>query len=135
MGKASVGFPAPPGGVVPAGGVIMWTGALNTIPKGWTLCDGQNGTPDLRNRFVVGAGSSYSLGATGGEAEHTLTVSEMPSHSHGIRQNQQAAGPNGDGYLLGTPRYTSGVPTDTVGSSRAHENRPPYYALYYIMKT
>jgi len=69
-------------GSVPRGVIVMWSGSIATIPSGWALCDGANGTPDLRDRFVVGAGSSYSVGATGGENIHTLTVAEMPSHNH-----------------------------------------------------
>jgi microcystin-dependent protein len=62
--------------LVPAGAIIMWSGA--SVPSGWALCDGTNDTPNLVNRFVVGAGSTYSLDATGGSANATL-----PSHTHG----------------------------------------------------
>ena len=62
----------------PTGGIILWSGAANAIPTGWVLCDGQNSTPDLRNRFVVGAGDSYAVDATGGSADATLV-----SHTHG----------------------------------------------------
>jgi hypothetical protein len=58
-------------GAVPVGGIILWSGATTTIPAGWQLCDGTNGTPDLRDRFVVGAGSTYAVAATGGSATHT----------------------------------------------------------------
>ena len=67
---------------VPVGAIILWSGSTSDIPTNWQLCDGTNGTPDLRNRFVVGAGSSYNVGSTGGEATHTLTINEMPSHNH-----------------------------------------------------
>lgn len=67
---------------MPVGGIILWSGAENAIPNNWHLCDGTNGTPDLRNRFVVGAGSSYDVDDTGGEATHILSINEMPSHSH-----------------------------------------------------
>ena len=50
----------------PSGGIVMWSGSVASIPSGWLLCDGTNGTPDLRNRFIVGAGSTYAVGATGG---------------------------------------------------------------------
>ena len=61
----------------PSGGIIIWSGAVLAIPSGWYLCDGTNSTPDLRNKFVVGAGSTYAVGATGGSADAIV-----PSHSH-----------------------------------------------------
>ena len=67
---------------VPQGFIGLWSGAANAIPTGWVLCDGQNNTPDLRNRFVVGAGSGYSVGNTGGSADATLV-----SHSHTINNH------------------------------------------------
>ncbi|WP_136525969.1 hypothetical protein [Geomonas ferrireducens] len=67
---------------VPKGGVIMWSGAVTAIPDGWALCDGTNGTPDLKDRFIVGAGKGYVTGATGGETAHILTIGEMPNHNH-----------------------------------------------------
>ena len=68
------------GNAFPSGGIIMWSGAEGDIPNGWLLCNGQGSTPDLRNRFVVGAGtgSSYSVDDTGGSNDATLV-----SHSHG----------------------------------------------------
>lgn len=68
---------------VPSGGIIMWSGAIGAIPSGWYLCDGNNGTPNLTDRFVIGAGSSYSVGDTGGAATDTATTSSNGSHSHG----------------------------------------------------
>ena len=70
------------GGVIPSGGIIMWSGAVSAIPTGWVLCNGSNSTPDLRNRFVVGAGSSYAVNATGGADSVTLSTANMPAHSH-----------------------------------------------------
>jgi microcystin-dependent protein len=69
------------GAVVPSGGIIMWSGHTSTIPSGWHLCNGSNGTPDLTNRFVMGAGSSNEL-TTGGSNSRTLTTSNMPQHRH-----------------------------------------------------
>ena len=60
--------------LVPSGGVILWHGASNAVPKGWAICDGTNGTPDLRDRFVIGAGGKYGLDATGGAASATPDV-------------------------------------------------------------
>ena len=66
------------GGTIPSGGIIIWSGASNAIPTGWYLCDGQNSTPDLRDRFVIGAGNNYAVDATGGSADAIVV-----SHSHG----------------------------------------------------
>lgn len=148
-------------GNVPSGGIIMWSGAVGSIPSGWFLCDGNNSTPDLRDRFVVGAGSTYAVGATGGAASVALSSSEMPAHSHtfsgstntaGAHTHEVAAGNTGGTeniIVTGNTRQTdtnfattsagshshsfSGT-TSTTGSGSAHENRPPYYALAYIMK-
>jgi microcystin-dependent protein len=69
-------------GITPIGGIIMWSGAVSSIPSGWALCNGANGTPNLRNRFIVGAGGNYNPGDTGGSNSVTLTTSQIPAHSH-----------------------------------------------------
>lgn len=125
-------------GVIPIGGIIIWSGAIGAVPSGWNLCDGSNGTPDLRSRFVVGAGqgtglSNYAVGDTGGSESVTLTVAQMPSHSHstrGMACTTTCGGSfRGDGSAGGT------VVTNSAGGDQAHENRSPYYALAYIMRT
>ena len=117
---------------LPVGAIIMWSGTLSSIPANWQLCDGTNGTPDLRDRFIVGAGKSYSVGVNGGEAMHTLTTAEMPPHAH-----------NMNGFHIGSrwgaehPTFIpggAGIYTDSAGGGQPHENRPPYYALCFIMK-
>lgn len=67
---------------VPVGGIIMWSGIVATIPSGWALCNGSNGTPDLRDKFVIGAGSTYSPSNTGGSSTVTLLEANLPSHTH-----------------------------------------------------
>ena len=149
---------------MPSGGIILWSGAANAIPIGYVLCDGSNSTPDLRNRFVVGAGSTYAVGATGGSADatvvahtHTLNAgststasltgtfdTSKPNAATGIVSiNATGIGPAGDGSQYSGSRYTidashshtlSGS-TDSTGSSATDANLPPYYALCYIMKT
>ena len=69
-------------GTIPVGGIIMWHGADNAVPTNWALCNGSNGTPDLRNQFVVGRGGLYGAGSTGGEANTTLVEANLPSHTH-----------------------------------------------------
>jgi hypothetical protein len=139
----------------PTGGIIIWSGAANAIPSGWVLCDGSNSTPDLRNRFVIGAGSTYAVGATGGSADaivvshtHTATVTD-DGHNHtmlgGFVEVSDFFGGSGNDYGTGkgTPQAgyevasnTTGitVANSTTGSSGTNANLPPYYALCYIMK-
>ena len=62
---------------IPSGGIILWSGSTGSVPSGWYLCDGTNGTPDLRNSFIVGAGNTYAVGATGGTADAIVV-----SHTH-----------------------------------------------------
>ena len=103
------------------------------------MCDGQNSTPDLRGRFVVGYHSSngdYDVGDTGGVESVTLTVNQIPAHSH-VYQNQVAITDAGERPWPASNndcRLDDANTTET-GGGQAHENRPPYYALCYIMKT
>lgn len=75
-------------GLVPIGGIVIWAGSVGSIPNGWALCDGNNGTPDLRDRFIVGSGSSYNTGDNGGSASanlqhnHTLTTPTATGGAH-----------------------------------------------------
>jgi microcystin-dependent protein len=66
----------------PVGGIILWSGSIASVPSGWALCNGSSGTPDLRDRFVVGAGSTYAVAATGGATTVTLDTTQIPSHTH-----------------------------------------------------
>lgn len=137
-------------GTIPIGGIILWSGSTGSIPDGWALCNGSNGTPNLRDRFVVGAGSGYAVNATGGAATVTLTEAQMPQHNHGaanstdrvVRTTGNTDGfPNLGGQFGGATAQLSlsntvgGGGGANKGSSQAHENRPPYYALAYIMRT
>jgi hypothetical protein len=136
------------GSAIPSGGIIIWSGSSASIPTGWLLCDGTNSTPDLRNRFVVGATSTYAVGATGGSADaivvshtHTATVTD-PGHTH-TAATYNAGGSNvnaNPGVTLNsgnTGSSTTGitVSNSTTGSSGTNANLPPYYALCYIMKS
>ena len=88
------------GGLVPAGTIMMWSGSIASIPAGWYLCNGGNGTPNLQNSFVIGAGSSYGVGATGGSTSVTLSTGNMPSHNHtgsGTTAGQNAFHSHGGG--------------------------------------
>lgn len=126
----------PAGSNVPTGGIIIWSGVSTAVPSGWVLCDGTNGTPDLRGRFVLGESADHAHGATGGSEEVTLTVEQMPSHSHYIRHvGIEVRQATSDAQTLAYHNsYNPGVETSTNGSSQPHPNMPPYYVLAYIMK-
>ena len=141
--------------ITPPGIIAMWSGSVGSIPTGWTLCDGTLTTPDLRSRFIVGAGGTYGVGQTGGSADaivvshihtanSTSTVTD-PGHFHGV---PRASSGGGAGFQTGplvnevnNSRSSTtgiGVATSTTissaGSSGTNANLPPYYALCFIMK-
>jgi hypothetical protein len=143
---------------IPSGAIVMWSGSIASIPSGWLLCNGASGTPDLRDRFVVGAGSTYAVSATGGTADavvvsHTHTASTTATDSGHVHPplspaNSYFGGPNsgqsprGD-VAQGTSVSTTGTgfanitastSISTTGVSGTNQNLPPYYALAYIMK-
>jgi len=144
---------------VPPGTIVMWNDS-SRIPAGWLLCDtnktvtATNGVSvrvvDLRGRFVVGAGSAkYSLHQTGGEASVTLTTDQIPSHTHLYSYDDELSKSSDwsdyakststthtahDYISSGNSQHGSVYETGLAGSSQAHENRPPYYALCYIIK-
>jgi hypothetical protein len=150
------------GGVIPTGVIVMWSGTIATIPSGWALCNGSGGTPDLRNRFIVGAHSDDSGVAkttitgsptqTGGSKDatvvshtHTATVTD-PGHTHQYKQtgnNTSTASFSRTGLstvfssadnLIATATTGISVGISTEGSSGTDANLVPYYALAYIMK-
>jgi hypothetical protein len=143
---------------VPSGGIILWSGSTGSVPSGWYLCDGTNGTPDLRNSFIVGAGNTYAVGATGGTADaivvthtHAATVTD-PTHVHaetnytgGIAQFPNSgpasnglafATATGNGSTMNTQAASTGISVSnaSTGVSGTGQNLPPYYALAYIQK-
>ena len=147
---------------VPVGGIIMWTKAALPDNEHWAICNGQNGTPDLRERFVVGSKDADHLGDTGGAANVTLTVNQIPPHRHLYTTDDGLEGKNGNdlgnasssttlrqwlgGYdadsdnskgnakILYTSSQTALSGGDVVTSTASHENRPPFYSLYFIMR-
>ena len=145
-------IPATPASAVPTGCIMLWSGAIGSIPSGWYLCNGSNGTPDLRNKFIVGAGSTYAVNDTGGSADavvvshtHTATVTD-PGHLHtedGNTPSGYTAIPGNAGNPINyypstknTSTATTGISVSnaSAGVSGTNANLPPYYALCYIMK-
>jgi hypothetical protein len=139
---------------VPTGGIILWSGSTGSIPATWYLCDGTNGTPDLRNSFIVGAGSTYAVNATGGTADavvvthnHTASVTD-PGHTHGVSATSLMGNWSGGTQNLRNDVRSVGydpvtinsnttgitVTNTSAGVSGTNANLPPYYALAYIMK-
>jgi microcystin-dependent protein len=144
---------------VPAGVIVMWSGSIASIPTGWLLCDGTNSTPDLRDRFVIGARQddsgtartnvTGSLTQTGGSKDaivvshtHTATVTD-PGHNHSTTITGTNAGTtfaegsrqSGTGSRTSSSETTGiTVSNSTTGSSGTDANLPPYYALAFIMK-
>lgn len=149
-------------GNVPIGTIVMWSGSITEIPSGWQLCDGTNGSPDLRNRFIVGAGLDFGAGYIantseigsgyfrpgdhGGEGLHLLTIAEMPSHFH----LEGAHGPTtivenmGNGLIYESTKKTAKTSDDSwstyhpntqsTGGNQAHSIMPPYFSLAFIIK-
>ena len=151
------------GAYVPSGLIAIWSGATGSIPSGWLICDGTNGTPDLRNSFVLGAGNAYSVGQTGGSTDaivvshtHTATSTSTstvtdPGHFHQLDNTHAVQ----NGTVTNTPQTYSGsggtntstastgitvatstsTTNKTAGVSGANANMPPYYALAFVMKS
>lgn len=158
--------------LIPVGAIFPFVGGQ--VPTGFALCNGQAldraqyaelfrliGTkygftstsnfkvPDLSGRFLVGVGTGYSLGDTGGSQTVALTASQMPVHSHDVTGKAGQAQQSGVGLytsnvgggsgwqVLSTTEQgsVSGLTTTSAGSGQAHENRPPYFALGYIIRT
>ena len=124
------------------GMIILWSGASDNIPTGFVLCDGNNNTPNLSGRFVVGFDASngdYDVDDTGGAESVTLTLNQIPSHKHDTTFDNKKYFPGGGSTSISFGG-AGGYPADTfsmsnAGGGQSHENRPPYYALCYIMKT
>jgi microcystin-dependent protein len=152
---------------IASGIIAYWPNSEASIPAGFKLCNGSSGTPDLRGRFIVGAGGAYSAGSSGGFdtinligtltiATHALTIAEMPAHAHAYNDTrnyqEKADAPGGvwldkDCYGSLSGIYGHGSTTASTGSGTPHghpgssitfaaiDNRPPFYALLYIMKS
>jgi len=135
-----------------AGMIVLWSGAIVDIPSGWALCDGNNGTPNLRNRFVVGAGATYAVDASGGNtiaqlAAVQLLETNLPAHTHttlsggshlGHCSDTEGVAAGSDVYpvteCLGAQGTHVHGPTGSTGDGTTLDLSPPYYALAYIMK-
>ena len=116
-----------------SGMILMYTGT--SAPTGWALCDGTNGTPDLRDRFIVGSGNLYSNGDTGGQADAIIPDHTHPTTFDGNKYFPGAGTTNiGYGGAGGYPADVFSMSNPTNGESVTNKNLPPYYALCFIVK-
>lgn len=104
--------------------IAIWSGDSGDIPFGWKLCDGNNGTPDLRDRFVIGSGPTYPKGDIGGDVQHLHYFTEGP-HNHII--------PAGSDIAAGSDFSATPAPHTVLGNTNYRNKLPPYYSLCYIM--
>ena len=111
---------------LPSGVILLWFGSIASIPSGYFLCDGNNGTPDLRSRFLVGAGDTYDPGDTGGAVNHDHTFTG-DGHDHDFL--------GGTGINEGDPIHSTTAIGFAVGTTDPGNGLPPYHALAYIMKS
>ena len=154
-----IGVQASSGATIPAGLISMWSGSIGSIPSGWYLCDGSNGTPNLTDRFIIGAGSTYAVNGNGGAASVTLVTANMPAHTHTATSTvtdpghthttsyQAYVGSGGGGIAGGSSSFstitlntaTTGITVATtnasVGSGTSFSVLNPYYALAFIQKS
>ena len=127
----------------PKGVIVIWSGSIENIPEGWALCNGENETPDLRGRFVLGVNpntkknSNFTVSeitTVGGAETHKLTIEEMPRHNHPSYTNESAGSGDGFWYGGGGYRLRANNSMGFTGGDQPHNNMPPYYTLAYIMK-
>ena len=129
---------------VPSGVIAIWSGAISAIPSGWVICDGNNSTPNLTDRFVIhasaDAGATYDVNDTGGSTTtgaSSLSIAQLAAHTHTYTDSTSTKGTgddNGPLALVGAASTASG--STGSGSTHSHASTlPPYYALAYIMKS
>lgn len=159
--EADILEPATAGGLVrngagnsydalPSGSIILWYGAASAIPSGWVACDGENGTPDLRDKVAIGMGTDGVLLGTvigspsskGNTDDHTLTSDEIPAHTHGYGYRKWSdSGRDTSHSIVADSTGADGTYTTTsTGGSKGHSHsitldvRQPSLYLWYIMK-
>lgn len=122
-------------GTIPEGGIIMWSGNVSDIPTGWVLCNGQNGTPNLSGRFVLGECGSNTH-KTGGSDSVTLKVNNLPPHTHELKVDAKGATGLKDDHSFSRPwnGNMETMKTESVGGGAPFNIMPPFYRLAYIMR-
>lgn len=134
-----MGFHTLPGVEVPSGTIAMWHGTIANIPSGWVLCDGTNGTPDLRERFVEGAADGVDPGATGGATAKATAghIHSQPTHTHS--ETVDVFVDTGTARHVwradGNPSTANGGENTGSKTDSISDIRPKYYDVAFIMKT
>ena len=120
---------------VPTGVIAMWHGAAGAIPSGWVICDGNNSTPNLTDKFIKSTGTASQTGGSTTSGATTLTTAQIPSHTHGYEAGNTNAQ---SGTSWGTGYYGSSHTTGATGGGGSHthpQSEPVYFSLIFIMKT
>jgi hypothetical protein len=139
----SVGYAFTAGNGVPKGGIIMWSGAIDQVPDGWALCDGVERTlydgtkitpPNLKDKFVMGAGGGYAVAASGGTSAINLAHTHAYSGSTGMILGEHSNRSSGSYDTAGDQHYHEYSGTTGAGGNSTQDILPPYYALAFIMK-
>jgi hypothetical protein len=125
--------------LLPRGMITVWN--KNVAPSGWAFCDGTQGTPDLRGRFILGQGqgpnlTNRSLGDISGSETMQLTITELPPHSHQYTalSGHWDGGKGGTGTLIDAYNSISWQAGESKGNGKSFDKMPPFYVLAYIMK-
>lgn len=118
----------------PIGSIVAWSGTAEDVPEGWHVCDGEAGTLDLRDKFMLGAGDGHPVGETGGEETHILTSAEMPVHRHSFSAMSNSVAFSTGHVARGTGGTEATLYGNNAGGNLPHNNMPPYYALLFIQK-
>ena len=123
-------------GAVPTGVIAMWHGASGAIPSGWVICDGNNSTPNLTDKFIKSTGTAGGTGGSATTGATTLTIAQMPAHTH--TAPVYSSGSNAAYVETGTSGFFNTNVTSSTGGGGSHthpQSEPIFFALIFIMKT
>jgi len=116
--------------MIPIGGIALWSGTLLDVPLGWQLCDGTNGSPDLRGKFLKGAGPDDPVDGVGGALTHTHDFNGA-GHTHSADDTESVAGSGpAEAWAGGSPSDSS----EAAGVTDEGDSLPPFYNLAYIQR-
>ena len=124
---------------VPSGIISMWSGAAGAIPSGWVICDGNNSTPNLTDKFIKSAAAAGATGGSSTTGAHTLSIAEMPSHNHTMGSNGASGSYTAHTAIVSNnSAHSNGTQFSYAGGGGSHthpQSEPIHFALIFIMKT